>query len=122
MEYDSPITLGELIDKLSVCNQDASVYFDFLQSSPTTLDSYRGYYDQLALGWDSSSDAPTVASLIDNLCSAIGATFTGWKGGEFVMDRNTQVWCDNPGRCTGTAIVDIDDNGYCVLLVTAALG
>lgn len=116
--------LGNLIAALEQRPKDETVRFDFCGRYPTKLQSYRGYYDQLALGHaghydsDNPPDPPTVASLLAELRSAIGKTFTGWKGGDFRMDKSTTVWIDNPGECNGTAIVSVVGNGYATLITT----
>lgn len=51
--------------------------------------SYRGYYDQLAF---EPAPSVTIGSMLAAAKSAIGKTFIGWKGGEFVMDKWTPVW------------------------------
>jgi hypothetical protein len=44
------LTLGELIEKLGSFRPEMQITFDFCGFIPTKFDSYRGYYDQLALG------------------------------------------------------------------------
>lgn len=116
-------TIQELIDALAGCDQDASVYVD--NRPPTALSSYRGYYDQLAIertgaeheateldepgeGFGryqpGSSEVrikqpPTVADLTAALRLAIGATFEGYKGGQFTMTGQTAVWVSEYGQC-----------------------
>ena len=60
----------------------------------------------------------TVASVVANLKSCVGQTFTGYKGGEFLMDGTTQVYCDNWGRYSSTHIVAVMDLDYAVILET----
>jgi hypothetical protein len=113
-----PITLGELIEQLSKCNKTAHVYFDFCGLRPTGLGSYRGYYDQLALGWKEEG-LVTVGDLLAECQSAIGQTYEGYKGGEFKMSKSTPVWAANYGRSDSTAIKKIENLGdYHVIIVT----
>jgi hypothetical protein len=103
------VRLGELIDALSSRPKEDEVFFDFCRHFPTGLSSYRGYYEQLSLhhgfeDYDRKDKPMTVGALLELLRGAVGKTFTGWKGGEFRMDRNTKVWVDNPGDCFGTAV------------------
>jgi len=135
---DSPqLTLGELIEKIKACGlthgdeqEPKLVYYDFGTAIPTDLDSWRGSYDELALGYrltgydvnSSNGDHHKeckAEDLLKNLESAIGKTFTGWKGGEFIMNENTPVWVDNPGNTSDTAIVNVFDDGWRIILITA---
>lgn len=50
------LTLGEFIFLLDRINKGATVRFDFERFVPTTIDSYRGYYEQLALGFKEPSN------------------------------------------------------------------
>jgi len=51
------ITLGELIVEIEKCGllsnseEDKTICYDFGTAIPTNLDSYRGSYDELALGY-----------------------------------------------------------------------
>lgn len=111
-------TLGELITALEKRPQDEHVSFDFGGCAPTNLASYRGYYEDMALGFTENGLAPTVADLLTRLRKGLCATFTGWKGGEYDMDGGTTLWVANPG-CTGsTAIVGIEDCEYWTVLRT----
>lgn len=50
--------------------------------------SYRGYYHELA--FEPVADT-TIGAMLVAALSAVGATYEGWKGGEFTMDRDTEV-------------------------------
>lgn len=106
------MTLGRLIDRLTlVADQSLPVIFDF-GPKPTTLASWRGIYAELALGYDDVVASPTVAELLAECRRADGATFTGWKGGDFTMGRETAVWVANPGETSDYAF----ENGYRAVL------
>ena len=110
--------LGTMINILKTMPQDKQVLYDFCRMRPTTLDSYRGYYDQLALGHTLDSKAIFVRDLIKELESADGATFHGWKGGDFTMCLETEVWVDDPGEATSTVIDDVLYDGYWAVIIT----
>lgn len=77
---------------------------------PSQLDSWRGSYDELTL-IHGDSDAPeTVDSLLADAKAALGATFTGYKGGEFGMNESTPIWADDYGRycCNGVMGVRVE--------------
>ena len=113
------MNLEQLISRLKRCTQTAEVEFDFCRCVPTRVDSWRGVYAELALGWSADWRSVPVSGLLANLESAVGATFEGWKGGNYKMEGNTTVWVDNPGECTHTTItglVEVDD--YTVIIET----
>lgn len=106
---NSGLTLGELIAELERLPEKAVIELDFGGAVPTTLDSYRGYYDQLALGYTGEYGAttPTVGSLLAELKSAVGKTFQGWKGGDYVMTEKTNIFIANPGCTSDTYIKEV---------------
>jgi len=116
------MSLGELIYALRQHNPEAKVFFEFGGISPGDVDSWRGDYAQLALGWkaDRDGDPRTVAQLLENLTEAIGKEFEGYKGGIYMMRESTQVWVDRPGEYTSTALVRVKGkhNGNWVYLKT----
>lgn len=125
MKRSDQLTLGELILKLEACpNPDAEVYYEFHGLFPTSIDSWRGSYSELALNVSGSLDrysagAPLqVSALLTILKEAVGKTFTGYKGGEYLMGKTTPVWVANYGA-TGseTAVIDVryDGSQYCYL-------
>jgi hypothetical protein len=80
--------------------------------------SYRGYYDQAAIGYDEDNEL-TVEEMISDLESAIdGRTFTGYKGGEYSYSEETPLHVDNYGDCTDTRIKSIKESEYYVIIKT----
>lgn len=80
----------------------------------TDAHSYRGSYDNL--GVEPSKDV-TVTEMIITLTSALSETFTGYKGGEYNMIGNEEVFLASYG-CTGSRIEGYKHtvNGYELLL------
>lgn len=122
------MTLGEVIDALKRSEPDATVHFDFCYTAPTTVASYRGYYDDLALGWqpatyddESKTYWPLVATILERLQSAVGKRFEGWKGGFYLMDTDTMLWVANPGETSGTSISRVSYEYGTVILHTEKL-
>lgn len=108
------MTLGDLIDALRACRPEARVRFDLGDVVPTTLDSWRGIYAELALGYDLGDRGgvrPTVASLLRQCEAAVGDAFAGYKGGEYTMDRDTPVHVDRYGDCTDTHLDRVEARG-----------
>lgn len=110
------LLLGELILKLeAVKDKNKPLYIDLMDKKPMGLDSWRGSYCELAIQTEDfgsyqgeiekdygsfqthesieiGKKNPIVQEWIDVLKKAIGKTFTGYKGGDFVMGKNTPVW------------------------------
>ena len=118
------LTLGELILKLEpiVKNQkegdEATVRYDFEYLFPTSIDSWRGSYDELALNFETQGVEMKVSEFLKMLKECIGKTFTGYKGGDFTMHKGTPIWVANYSHSGNTAVIDVVDNGYVVLLIT----
>ena len=94
---------------------------------PGDADSYRGYYEQLALDVLTPGDTvgskppPTVGQVLRDLSGAIRMPYTGYKGGEYTMNRATQLWASEWGEASGLGIVGIREHDTHVELVTAQL-
>lgn len=118
------LTLGELILKLEpiVKNQkdgeEATVRYDFEYLFPTSIDSWRGSYDELALNFETQGEEMKVSEFLNMLKECIGKTFTGYKGGDYTMHKGTPIWVANYSHSGNTAVIDVVDNGYVVLLIT----
>ena len=113
----SQLCLGELILKLKSMPPDSDVILDFDNTIPYTIDSWRGSYDEIAICYthvgDSYAPKPWVAQQFCRiLIDAIGNTFTGYKGGTYIMDKTTPVWVANYGESgnRGVSGVRLEDN------------
>lgn len=89
------MTLSDLIKRLEAAPQG-----DILRLGFRRAHSYRGYYEQLA--FEPAKDV-RVSDMLATAQSALGATFDGWKGGEYTMDEYTEVWLAYVGT-TGETI------------------
>lgn len=101
--------LGQLIDALLEidADEDCTVSFAFGNFIPTTCDSYRGSYAELAIGFVEGYPGPKLSEFIAHLTDCVGREFAGYKGGEFVMDRSTPLWVANYGNSGCTGVVGI---------------
>lgn len=77
----SGMDLGTLIATLEAMPQDGEISFGFAQPH-----SYRGSYDEVAFA---PQENAIVADMLRHAKSALGATFQGYKGGEFTMGEYT---------------------------------
>ena len=84
-------TLGDLIDFLKTLPPDAVIKDGF-----STPHSDRGSYNELAFTPEENATASDMLSYAE---SAVNASFEGWKGGDYLMDRNTPVYIGDFGRC-----------------------
>lgn len=75
--------LGRLIEILSNADQDKKI-----EKGIGNPHSWRGSYDELAF---EITDNTTVQDMLDAAVSSVGATFLGWKGGEYTMDLDTEI-------------------------------
>lgn len=98
------LTLGEMVKFLSDKRRNLPIKFD-TGVFPGRLGSYRGYYSDLAIA--PSSDPLTIEGFLPSALAAIGAEFTGYKGGEFRMNSDTPLWLSDYGICSDIAIVGI---------------
>ena len=118
------LSLGELISKcekiLRIADRGAemSVSFDFEYAQPTTLNSWRGVYSDLALGFDFANADVLLPAFIAMLKSADGAVMKGYKGGDYTMRLSTPVWVANYGHSGNTAVVGVLEEAWRVVIVT----
>jgi len=130
MKTSEQLTLGELILKLEAIDpqwenhekemRDKVVAFEFEYLKPTGLSSWRGSYRELAIEFDGGKEY-SVKEFIKELKGAVGKTYQGYKGGDFLMGKATPLWVANDGNSGETAVVDIRDDTYNVYLVTKQL-
>jgi len=124
MANSNQLTLGELILKIEPIaknqkeSEEATVKYDFEYLFPTTISSWRGSYDELALNFEASGYRMKVSDFLKMLKDCIGKTFTGYKGGEYKMHKGTPIWVANYSHSGNTAVIDVVDNGYEVILIT----
>lgn len=78
------MTPRKLIEFLEKADQSIIVPHGF-----PTPHSYRGYYEDLAFA---PAENVSIASMLAHAKSAMGKTFTGYKGGEFTMGEYTDCW------------------------------
>lgn len=110
------MTLGKMLRALDGCDENMPVVFDGADSgSPGGEYSYRGYYSDLS--FEPSDNPVTVAEFKKQCSRALGATYEGYKGGDFVMANDTPLWCAAYGRC-GNAVTDLSTVDGKVFLTT----
>lgn len=109
------MSLGALIKALEAAPPERSVHLGFKGIVPDSVDSYRGYYDHLAIGFH-AGDSITIADLLEMLRGANGGRFEGYKGGTYRMGEETPVWVANYGESPENRIVGVAVDDYSVTI------
>jgi hypothetical protein len=122
-EKSSQISIGDTISILKNIQKgdrekEPYVRFDFGYFEPIDIHSYRGFYDELALSYGNKSNEVLLSGFIKMLEDAVGKTFTGWKGGDYTMTKDTPLWVANSGEANETAVVGVIDDGFRVIIET----
>lgn len=131
LKNSEQMTLGEMIIKLeSIIErikdkekdrpeyQDPEVKFDFEYLRPTGLSSWRGSYDELAIEFSGEGEWIKASQFIAMLKEAVGKTYTGYKGGDFVMGKSTPMWVANYGNSGNTGVYNLSYDGYFIVIET----
>lgn len=100
----SQMTLGGLIVRLKEMSPDA------VMEGLCSPHSYRGYYTDLAF---ERFGTCTAHENLETVQACMGETFTGYKGGEFLMDGSAPIWIARYGF-SGPRLMDIGPNGSLV--------
>ena len=108
------LSLGSLISLLEAAPSDCEVIADD-GSYPGDFASYRGYYSDLSL--EPSTLQVTAGTLLQAAKKALGKEFTGYKGGEYLMDASTPLWFAGYG-CCGKAITGAEIRDDKLTLIT----
>ena len=96
------MTLGSLIDALAAMPEGASV------ANLRDAHSYRGYYCDIA--FERHEGVRPATGLLADCRAAMGEVFMGYKGGDYVMGRQTPVWVASYG-CCGDKLMAIGASG-----------
>ena len=113
------LTLGQFIEQLERATQSAQIVIDTYLCDPTTFNSYRGYYDEVALGFVQDGERVTVAHLLARAKEALDSTFEGYKGGEYTAFPWRKMWIANYSHL-GRRIVGIENDDILVVIKTEA--
>jgi hypothetical protein len=93
------MTLGEFIALLETLPPEKEVI------GLGELMSYRGYYCDLAFEPD---DRMPVGDLLDMCRGAMGKTFMGYTGGDFMMGESTPLWVAHYGISSGDKLMGLE--------------
>lgn len=131
MKTSPQLVLGELILKLeAIENKKLPVIFDDGKYHPVSVDSWRGSYCELAIEYSGEGARLKLADFLKILKDTIGETFTGYKGGDYVMGKTTPVWVANYGDSSGfkrdgdkcyQAVIDVSKVENALIIETRAV-
>ena len=107
----SQLTLGALIALLED-EEDDSLPVRGLGA----LHSYRGYYSDLA--FEPTTSIVTVHDVLTEARSAMGRTFEGYKGGDYLMGEHTPLWVSQYGTPSGYKLITLTREGDLLVPVT----
>ncbi len=123
------MNLGEVINFLENLShkelKNSDVFFEFANAVPTSFDSWRGDYSILALGYEAfkygtKSDTILKAHEFLSMCKeCLYKVFTGWKGGDFCMTKDTEIYIANPGLSGGTKIKELKKDNHGDILIAS---
>lgn len=120
------LTLWELILKIENVvgihkdehDYSPSVVYDFADTFPTDIRSRRGIYAELALNYTSEWVRLSADEFLNMLKEAVGKEFEWYKWGTFRMSKHTPIRVDNYGKANNTAVIDVVDDNYRIILIT----
>jgi hypothetical protein len=109
-----PIRLGALIEQVERLKPETTIRFDFGYTTPREAYSYRGFYDNLAIEFETGIyDKYTAADFLKLLQSSRYKEIHGYKGGTYFTTDSTPVWVvGDRSQSTGTAVKGVRDLGY----------
>lgn len=117
------MNLGEFIAELKQAPPNLRVYIAPFNLIPLPLLSYRGYYEQLALGFATDEDArtlSTVGAVLQNAKAALNYSFNGYKGGTYLMTENTPVWLSNYGKASDMLLTKTTIESWGAVILTGS--
>ena len=108
-----PTRLGALIEQVERLKPETIIRFDFGYTTPKEAYSYRGYYDHLAIEFETGVYDYTAADFLKLLKSSRRKEIYGYKGGTYITTDSTPVWVvGDSSESTGTAVKGVRDLGY----------
>ena len=88
-------------------------------TSDFSADSWRGSYNLPSIEYYNSDSGCSVESAIENLQEIDGMQVTGYKGGDYVLNKEDPLFIANYGESNNcTAIVDIQETNDFIICLT----
>jgi hypothetical protein len=96
IEFGNNLGLGQLIERLSREDPERILPIGFADPH-----SFRGYYSDVAF---EPRRNISIGEMLAAARSALGATYSGWKGGDYTMTEWTDCWIANEGDSSDNRI------------------
>lgn len=124
MGWNTGLKYAELVDAVSKLKPDTIIRFDFGYTTPCGMHSYRGYYEDMAIGYKDDEFGNLLAGQwLDELKSFSQQKLHGYKGGTYDVRHDTTIWVSKHiSEVTGTMITGIKDLGYGYAIIETAYG
>lgn len=109
--------VGDLVDALEKAPRDAYLSFEWGGLKLGGWESYRGFYDRIALYPGDKYEWERVGAVLDALKEDLGnkRVFEGYKGGDYSFQRNRLLHVATHGNTSNTVVtgvrVDVWDSG-----------
>ena len=108
IENADNLTVGALLEQLDSFEENKKLRLSTGKffSLSGEFDSYRGYYEDLAIDKDQATDESTASTVFDfkkvlNNALEQGEMY-GYKGGDYSIDESTLVWFGSYGTTSGS--------------------
>lgn len=115
IESSGQWTLGQLRDSLIKAPPTFLLYFSDGRGVGY-FDRWRGIYSEIAICPIEPSQTHTVQTQMELAIQSIGRTFTGYKGGDYTMTRETPVWVSPHGQADSYMVVGFEVLEDCVII------
>lgn len=107
-----PLDFGDIIQKLKSLVRsgkgDAWITFDWGSAWPTGFNSYRGDYCQICMEYGGQHrHHQTVQGLLEQMEGLLGDFLEGWKGGDYMVSEDKEIYVCCAGCISTTRVVDI---------------
>ena len=96
IKFGTDMSLGGIIARLEREDPERILPIGFADPH-----SYRGYYEQLAF---EPRRNISIGDVLEAARSALGATYEGYKGGEYTMGQYTACWISHYGSTSDNLI------------------
>lgn len=121
MTTKTPMTIGELKEALKRKPKEMPVRYDFAYFHPARVHSFRGFYDEPAIGYATDCDPLTVADVLELLEQLTTEQFTGYKGGEYFYRDDQILHVANAREACDTVITDVFNHEGDIVFETAVI-
>lgn len=124
-QYDIPMSLKEIIEQLEKVNPESILIllnpYNGMKNIGLGFGSYRGRYDNLYFEPERGKEVK-VKDFLKELKGDIGITVEGYKGGEYEIVEDSNLYVSEPGVASGMVITGIKVGDSYTYLINEFLG